>query len=47
MKKKPDYKGFVLHYDDIINAGFPVSISDMIKWAKMFNCPIPKNIGEI
>ena len=35
MKKKPNYKGFVLHYKELSNYG--VSMSDLYRLSKIYN----------
>ena len=46
MKKRPDYKGFVLHLREWKKFGIPYSIGDLIQLAKKYNTPIPKEFKE-
>jgi hypothetical protein len=42
--KVRDYKGFCLHLKEYDRLGIAYSIGDLIRLAKKYNTPIPKNI---
>ena len=44
VNKMEDYKGFVLHVREWNKIGIPYGISDLIRLAKRYGTPIPKNI---
>jgi len=41
-RKRPDYKGFVLHLRELDKLRIPYSIGDLIQLARKYNTPIPK-----
>ena len=42
MKKKADYKGFCLHLKEYDKFNIAYGINDLIRLAKKYNTPIPK-----
>ena len=42
MNKKVDYKGFCLHIKEYDKLGIPYGINDLIRLARKYNTPIPK-----
>lgn len=46
--KRPDYRGLVLHIKKLteIHDNIAISMNDLYRWAKAFNCPIPKEYKD-
>jgi len=45
-KKRPDYRGFMLHLKDLDKYGIAYGINDLIELANKYRTPIPRFIGR-
>jgi len=45
-RKRPDYKGFVLHIREWNKVGVVYGIDDLIQLAERYNTPIPRDIDK-
>lgn len=45
---KADYEGFCTHVKAYEEAGIPLGLKDLVRFAKQYNCEIPKIVnGEL